>query len=82
MNKYIFFFSYIILITSCKTNSSYVDDMDGMILINGGSFNMGSDDNESNQDEKPIHTVEVSSFWMDETRSKKGFSYPRYKNQQ
>jgi formylglycine-generating enzyme required for sulfatase activity len=33
-----------------------------MILIPGGSFQMGSDDGES--DEKPIHTVNISSFYL------------------
>ena len=28
---------------------------------------MGSDDIDSNMDERPIHSVEISSFWMDET---------------
>ena len=33
-----------------------------MILIQGGLFNMGS--NNGNFDEKPIHTVSISSFYM------------------
>jgi formylglycine-generating enzyme len=35
---------------------------DGMILIPGGSFQMGSDDGESN--EKPVHSVAVGDFYL------------------
>ncbi len=38
---------------------------DGMVYIKGGSFVMGSDTGMPN--ESPAHTVEVDSFWMDET---------------
>jgi formylglycine-generating enzyme required for sulfatase activity len=38
---------------------------DGMVWIEGGSFNMGSNDGESN--EKPVHQVTVSGFYMDKT---------------
>ena len=36
---------------------------EGMVLIPAGSFQMGSNDGES--DEKPVHTVQISSFYMD-----------------
>ena len=67
MNKYIFFFSFLVFISSCKTSTVNNHDTEGMILIRGGSFKMGSDDIDSNLDERPIHSVEISSFWMDET---------------
>ena len=67
MNKYIIFFSFLVLILSCKTNTVDNYDTEGMIIIGGGSFKMGSDDIDSNLDERPIHSVEISSFWMDET---------------
>ncbi len=35
---------------------------EGMVLIQGGSFSMGS---EEFADAKPVHTVTVNSFWMD-----------------
>ncbi len=35
----------------------------GMVLIPGGKFEMGSENGKDN--EKPVHTVEVSSFFMD-----------------
>ena len=36
----------------------------GMVFVAGGTFQMGSN---SESDEKPIHTVTVSSFYMDKT---------------
>ncbi|MDP7610975.1 MAG: formylglycine-generating enzyme family protein, partial [Nitrospinaceae bacterium] len=38
---------------------------DGMVYVAGGTFQMGS--NSGDSDEKPIHTVTVSSFYMDKT---------------
>jgi len=38
-------------------------ERDGMALIKGGTFRMGSDD--EMPDEAPAHEVEVKSFWMD-----------------
>ncbi|WP_119080146.1 formylglycine-generating enzyme family protein [Chitinophaga alhagiae] len=36
---------------------------EGMVLIKGGAFEMGSDEF---PDSRPVHTVTVSDFWMDE----------------
>jgi serine/threonine-protein kinase len=36
---------------------------EGMVLIPTGSFQMGSNDGDS--DEKPVHKVYISKFWMD-----------------
>ena len=38
----------------------------GMIPIEGGSFMMGGSDDEARDREKPVHRVELSSFWMGE----------------
>jgi|GEM_PF-6840883 len=35
-----------------------------MVLISGGTFQMGDTRNEGDSDEKPVHTVTVSSFYM------------------
>ncbi|MFA4839694.1 MAG: SUMF1/EgtB/PvdO family nonheme iron enzyme, partial [Candidatus Neomarinimicrobiota bacterium] len=35
---------------------------DNMVFVKGGTFQMGSTDGEDN--EKPVHTVTVSDFWM------------------
>ena len=37
----------------------------GMVYVAGGTFQMGS--NSGDSDEKPVHTVTVSSFYMDKT---------------
>jgi formylglycine-generating enzyme required for sulfatase activity len=37
----------------------------GMVFVEGGTFQMGS--NSGDSDEKPVHTVTVSSFYMDKT---------------
>ena len=68
MDKYKAFFSIIFIVFSCiqKTNINTYNTK-GMVLIEGNTFMMGSDDSESNQDESPIHRVKINSFWMDET---------------
>ncbi len=40
---------------------------EGMVWIKGGAFRMGAADTEGNQDEYPLHPVEVDGFWMDAT---------------
>lgn len=40
---------------------------EGMVLIPGGRFAMGSSDQEGRADEYPQHMVEIRSFWMDAT---------------
>lgn len=37
-----------------------------MVLIPGGRFRMGADDQDSMPDELPLHDVTIDSFWMDE----------------
>ena len=68
MDKYKAFFSIIFIVFSCiqKTNTNTYNT-EGMVLIDGNTFMMGSDDSESNKDESPIHRVKINSFWMDET---------------
>jgi hypothetical protein len=38
---------------------------EGMVLIPGGTFSMGGDDDQAWRDEYPKHEVVVDSFWMD-----------------
>lgn len=38
---------------------------EGMVLIKGGVFEMGADNDQARHDEFPKHLVEVSSFWID-----------------
>jgi formylglycine-generating enzyme required for sulfatase activity len=47
--------------------SNGVDAPRGMALIPGGQFLMGSDRKLSQLNERPVHWVRVSAFWMDVT---------------
>lgn len=38
----------------------------GMVYIPGGTFKMGGDNEQADQDEYPKHQVTVDAFWMDE----------------
>ena len=38
---------------------------EGMVLIPAGSFEMGSDDEDADDDEQPVHTVHLDAFYMD-----------------
>ena len=38
---------------------------EGMVLIPGGTFSMGGDDDQAWRDEYPNHEVVIDSFWMD-----------------
>ena len=38
---------------------------EGMVLIPAGSFEMGSEDEEADNDEQPVHTVHLDAFYMD-----------------
>ena len=38
---------------------------EGMVLIPAGDFQMGSNDSDAEDDEKPVHTVYVDAFYMD-----------------
>ena len=40
-------------------------DVTEMVLIPAGDFQMGSDDSDANDDEKPVHTVYVDAFYID-----------------
>ena len=38
---------------------------EGMVLIPAGGFQMGSNNNEAEEDERPVHTVYVDAFYID-----------------
>src|ERR1044072_3718858 len=46
-----------------KERASARVEREGMVLVNGGTFRMGADD--EMPDEAPAHEVRVESFWMD-----------------
>uniref|UniRef100_UPI00336504C0 formylglycine-generating enzyme family protein n=1 Tax=Haliscomenobacter sp. TaxID=2717303 RepID=UPI00336504C0 len=37
-----------------------------MVEVKGGTFQMGSENEDADSDEKPVHPVKVSDFWMGE----------------
>ena len=43
-----------------------VETPEGMVLIPAGQFQMGSNDDEADNDEQPVHTVHIDAFFMDE----------------
>ncbi len=45
--------------------SLFSAEPEGMVLLKGGIFSMGSEDGPG--DEQPVHEVEVGAFWMDKT---------------
>ena len=54
----------LLLIVACQQKLS---KQDGMILIKGGTFEMGGDNAQARADEFPKHTMNLNSFWIDET---------------
>ena len=61
-------------VTSSKISVNVVAPLDpskpfapeGMVSIPAGEFQMGSNDPEAQNDEQPVHTIYVDSFFMDE----------------
>ena len=43
----------------------YFNDADTMVLIPAGDFEMGSNDKEAKDNEKPVHTVYLDAFYVD-----------------
>ena len=48
-----------------KTTAQSGAIFEGMVLIPAGEFQMGSNDSEAQNDEKPVHTVYLDAFYMD-----------------
>jgi formylglycine-generating enzyme required for sulfatase activity len=61
------FLHHIFLLFSIFAQSQEANIYQNMLYIKGGSFEMGADNNQADQDEYPKHKVTVSGFWMDET---------------
>ena len=47
----------------CEDSELYLVEKDGMVLLPGGEFLMGSENGD--EDEKPIHAVKINPFWID-----------------
>jgi len=55
------FSSQVSTTSQAKSNAN----KEGMVLIPGGTFSMGGDDDQAWRDEYPKHEVVIDSFWMD-----------------
>lgn len=50
-----------------KSNANLDPNHDGMVWIEGGVFEMGADNDQGRNDEKPKHSVKLKGFYMDIT---------------
>ena len=53
--------------TGKQTISTTVNNHEGMVWIEGGTYTMGGDNEQARRDEFPKHTVKVNGFFMDAT---------------
>lgn len=55
-------------VSNLDIGSIMISDKDGMLLVYvpAGEFTMGSK-NDNNDDEKPVHAVNLDAFWIDQT---------------
>lgn len=61
----LFMYLPLALSASCCGNMPSRYEPTGMVWIAGGEFSMGTDDPDARLDEKPIHRVKVTGFFMD-----------------
>ncbi len=54
-------------VSQVKADTAMANNLEGMVLIHGGQYQMGADDDQARPDESPRHDVTVSDFWMDAT---------------
>ena len=52
---------------SAYSNETIYTSIDGMVYVQGGSFNMGDHYNEGNSDELPVHSVSLADFFISKT---------------
>lgn len=73
-NSILFTLCTLLMLTSCTSNKQQqqhstaqpqIDQLNKMVLIKGGEFNMGANDPDF-PDATPVHRVKVNDFWMDE----------------
>jgi len=54
-------------VEAIKPDATVAADLEGMVFIEGGTFEMGGDNDQARTDEYPKVPTEVNSFWMDAT---------------
>lgn len=57
----------LLILNGCSSNQTTIPDIEieGMVWVSGGTFQMGSEDQLARSDEQPIRSVTVDGFWMD-----------------
>lgn len=68
---YFAFFNKVAYRTSSNT-ISYLGGSYKMVYVDGGTFNMGSDDPDAADDEKPVHSVTLGSYYIGQTEVTQG----------
>ena len=63
--RWIFLSTILIFVVGCLNKNSRFENYGKMVLVPGGSFEMGSEGSDSRPDESPINLVKVDSFYMD-----------------
>jgi len=63
--RWIFLSTILIFVAGCLNKNSRFENYGKMVLVPGGSFEMGSEGSDSRPDESPINLVKVDSFYMD-----------------
>lgn len=53
--------------TSTKLSNLFKDNLNNMVLIEGGTFLMGSNDSKAYDFEKPVHQQDITSFYLSKT---------------
>ncbi|MEZ5040351.1 MAG: formylglycine-generating enzyme family protein [Saprospiraceae bacterium] len=59
--------TYLKEVEQIKADPKEAQSTEGMIWIEGGSYQMGGDNDQAREDEFPKHPTVVDNFWMDET---------------
>ena len=65
MKKTLLIITALMLVVGWSSGQEPEKEPIGMVFVEGGTFQMGSNSGDDN--EKPVHTVTVSSFYMDKT---------------
>lgn len=55
------------IISSCNSTPKADAEHEGMVWIEGGTYNVGNEGSEAKNVEGPVYEVQVDGFWMDET---------------
>lgn len=54
-------------LANIETDARMAENFEGMVRIPVGQYRMGSDGEQAQADEKPVHEIRIDAFWMDAT---------------